>query len=103
MKVIETIAEIFNALSNPNRLKIITHFLHHHRDSDYQGSMDEVKTCMKTIGEDLDLAASTVSHHIKELRRAGILKVERKGKVLECRINNEIMQDLSDFFEKLKT
>lgn len=37
---------------------------------------------------------STVSHHIKELRRAGILVVERRGKNIECWVNEQAVEDL---------
>ncbi len=52
------------------------------------------RRCVGELGEELNIAASTVSHHIKELRQAGIIVVERRGKNIECWINEEAVAAL---------
>lgn len=52
---------------------------------------------MGELGADLGLAASTVSHHVKELRLAGLLEMERRGQRIECWINEDAVRLLAEF------
>lgn len=54
--------------------------------------MEEARRYVGELGEELNIAPSTVSHHIKELRHAGIIVVERRGKNIECWLNEEAVQ-----------
>jgi ArsR family transcriptional regulator len=47
----------------------------------------------------LNIAPSTVSHHIKELRQAGVISVERRGKNIECWVNEEAVQALQELLK----
>ena len=53
---------------------------------------------MGDIAGELDIAPSTVSHHLKELRRSGLLHMERNGRTIECWVEPGILGDLSAFF-----
>ncbi len=53
---------------------------------------------MGQLGEELDVAPSTVSHHLKELRQTGLITVERKGKNIACWINGEALSRLTNLF-----
>ena len=55
--------------------------------------------CVGTLGKDLGIAPSTVSHHIKELRRAGLIIIRRRGQTLECSVNPDVLELLAAFFE----
>jgi len=55
--------------------------------------------CVGTLGKDLGIAPSTVSHHIKELRRAGLILIQRRGQTLECSVDPEMLNLLAAFFE----
>ena len=50
------------------------------------------------LGEGLGIAPSTLSHHLKELHRAGLIEMERQGKRIDCWIDPAILNQLSDFF-----
>ncbi len=53
---------------------------------------------MGDLGRELGISPSTVSHHLKELRAAGLIKAERRGQNIECWVDPEILQALSEFF-----
>ena len=45
----------------------------------------------------LDLAASTLSHHLKTLVSVGLVTQERQATTLICRANYDVMRGLVDF------
>jgi DNA-binding transcriptional ArsR family regulator len=45
----------------------------------------------------LDLAASTLSHHLKSLVTVGLVTQERQTTTLICRTNYDVMRGLVDF------
>jgi ArsR family transcriptional regulator len=95
---LDALAEIFKALSNPNRLKIFyrlasccapgTVGIIDDRDTAYVGE----------LGEELDIVKSTVSHHIKELRRVGLIRTRRRGQNIECWVDPQLVARLKTFF-----
>lgn len=96
---IERFSDMFKALSNPHRLKIFT------RLANCCGpniacsvDSDEMKTCVGELGGDLGIAPSTVSHHIKELNRAGLIRMERRGQKIDCWVDSETLRHLAGFF-----
>ncbi|MCG7989917.1 MAG: helix-turn-helix domain-containing protein [Candidatus Thiodiazotropha lotti] len=50
------------------------------------------------LGEGLGIAPSTLSHHLKELHRTGLIEMERQGKRVVCWIAPETLNSLSNFF-----
>ena len=100
-KEIDQFSEIFKALSNANRLRIFLRLV----DCCGAGTvhtLDEEagKAYVGELAQDLDIVPSTVSHHIKELREAGLIRMERKGQNVECWIDQAVLGDLEHFFSK---
>ena len=82
------------ALSNENRLAIFEFLRQNDLSSDESG-----KGCtVGDIAQRYDLALSTVSHHIKELKEAGLVKCEQRGQSKYCTIKQETVENLRDFF-----
>ena len=94
----ERYAEMFKALSNPHRLKIFTRLACCGTDGVACCATDRAFECVGDLGSNLGIAPSTVSHHLKELYRAGLIKTRRQGQRIECWVDPDIIQSLSDFF-----
>ncbi len=91
------LAKAFKALANPNRLKIFLQLL----DCCAPGtacSVDEATSrCVGDLGNDLEIAPSTLSHHIKELHQAGLVQMARRGQHMDCWIDPETLEVLRQF------
>ena len=91
-------AEVFKALSNPHRLKIFLRLATCCKPGTV-GYLDENSTAyVGELGEELDVVKSTVSHHIKELKRVGIIRTERMGQKIACWVDPKVVDDLKNFF-----
>ncbi len=93
------LAEAFKALSNPNRLKIFQQLMNCCTPGTLCSAKTESKSCVGDLGNGLDIAPSTLSHHIKELSRAGLIRMERRGQHVDCWIDPGILEQLSQFFK----
>lgn len=95
----EKFAGMFKALSNPQRLKIFLKLAKCCGPVDCC-ILDEkgAQQCVGDLGGDLGIAPSTVSHHIRELRLAGLVNIQRKGQKIECHTSPEILKELAEFF-----
>jgi len=95
---LEEFSEIFKALANPNRLRIFLRLASCCEPGTVCCEDDDMQQCAGDVGQDLGIAPSTVSHHLKELRRAGLIRMERLGKRVRCWTESAVMQNLGDFF-----
>jgi ArsR family transcriptional regulator len=96
MMTAEEMARIFKALSDPNRLKILQ-ILRECCPSGCRLSETDEGNSVSKIAEQFDLSLSTVSHHLKELRIAGLIICEKRGQTVYCAPNEEILQKLKEF------
>ena len=96
----ERFAEIFKALSNPNRLRIFLRLASCCMTGATCNVDAEMCECVGELGKDLGIAPSTVSHHIKELHRADLIKMGRRGQNVKCWVEPETLNTLTDFFKQ---
>jgi DNA-binding transcriptional ArsR family regulator len=89
-------ADMFKALGNPHRLAIFLRLISCCPPGTKWMEGPESRRFVGQLGEDLDIAASTLSHHIKELRTAGLIGAERRGKNIECWVDAEALNTLTD-------
>jgi ArsR family transcriptional regulator, arsenate/arsenite/antimonite-responsive transcriptional repressor len=94
----EQLADTFKALSNPNRLMIFQRLLTCCKPGTVCSSDSMNGFCVGELGEELEVAPSTLSHHIKELQRAGLIKTQRRGKNVDCFVETEKVSILKEFF-----
>ena len=89
-------AAIFKVLSNPNRLKILMRILAS-CCSRVKCDLPGEESCIGSLARDLGIGGPTVSHHIKELRQAGLIRVERQGQKRYCYAETEKLRVLADY------
>lgn len=97
---IDSLAEALRALSHPHRLRIFMRLV---RCCPSGASCDPpsgeaVAPCVGDLGADLGIVPSTVSHHMKELRRAGLVRMERRGQLVVCQVDEDMLETLARFF-----
>ena len=89
---------MFKALSNPHRLSIFLRLISCCTPGTVCNADEDMRVCVGELGQDMGIAPSTVSHHIKELRRAGLIRMKRRGRKVECWIDPDTLRDLAGFF-----
>jgi len=89
-------AEVFKALANPNRLHIFLRLVSCCPPGTKCSSEAAIRRCVGELGQDLEIDPSTVSHHLKELRRAGLIRVTRRGKNILCWVDRETVLGLAN-------
>ena len=98
---IQKAAVAFKALAHPHRLAI---FLRLAKCCQKHGcDPDEcARLCVAELGKGLGVGQPTVSHHLKELIRAGLIRTCRAGQSTECWVAETTLDDLAQFFLKAK-
>jgi ArsR family transcriptional regulator, arsenate/arsenite/antimonite-responsive transcriptional repressor len=91
---IERFSEMFGALSNPKRLTILLRLIECCGTDGCCATDSGMTACVGELSEGLELAPSTISHHLKELRRTGLISMTRHGRRVECAINAEALEEL---------
>ncbi len=98
--------KIFKALGNETRFLIFKNVF----TGGYACSLDKkdprVKvsphaTCVSTIAEHFDFSLPTISKHLKELREAEIIVMEKKGNKIYIEPNIETIRELGGCFQTL--
>ena len=84
---IDDMAAALEALGNPTRLRIYRVLV---RAGDPGLSVGQIQ-------DRLDMAASTLSHHLSKLKMVRLVAQERRGTTLICRANYTAMRGLIDF------
>ena len=80
-------ADMFSAMGTGPRLRIMRVLLSAYPDGLVVGD----------IGNDLGIAASTLSHHLEKLKNEDLVKVRREGTYLWYSANAEVLQELLGF------
>ncbi len=82
------LAVALEALADPVRLRLLS----------VVASNTGGEACVCDISVGIEVSQPTVSHHLKVLRTAGLLRSERRGSWVYCRVVPEALQQLSDLF-----
>ncbi len=103
------LAAMFKALGDPTRLRIFE-FLCACCGPVAVEETGEVRPVLgPTVGEvccqvlGTDKIPSSVSFHLKELRQAGLITMERRGKNMICGVNQDAVARLAAYFSRSMT
>jgi ArsR family transcriptional regulator len=80
-------ADMFSAMGAEPRLRIVRLLLSAHPEGLVVGE----------IGNELDIPASTLSHHLEKLKNEDLVRVRREGTFLWYSANTDALQDLLSF------
>jgi ArsR family transcriptional regulator len=94
-------AAAFKALAHPHRLAI---FLRLAGCRQRRGCNPEEcsRLCVGELGKGLGIGQPTVSHHLKELARAGLIRTCKCGQNTECWVAEQTLNELAQFFLQAK-
>lgn len=80
---------LFKALADETRLKIVK-------------MLAEGEQCPCHILKAFNITQPTLSYHMKILCEAGIVEGKRQGAVMECRLKEEKIKEITALFEELQ-
>jgi DNA-binding transcriptional ArsR family regulator len=84
-KDVDRLARMFRALGNPHRLRLFMNLLEESKLDLAKGRIHDCFLAKLLAG--IDIGAATLSHHVKELSDAGLIRTEREGKQLTCSVD----------------
>ena len=87
---IETLSDLFQALSDPNRLKILELL----RTSPHS-------LCVNALAQNLGISQSAVSQHLKILRQNGLVNVRKEGNFKHYAVSLENLKSFRSMRESL--
>lgn len=95
-------SDAFRALGHPHRLTIVELLRERalsccEAERVEECALDPASCNVGALAEAVPCAPSTLSHHLKELERAGIIERARDGRQLLCRLNEDRLAELSRF------
>lgn len=93
--------EVFKALSSEHRIKILQLIEELTRSKADASCCAPDEVCVCKLTERLDLAPSTISHHLNVLKDAGILSARRGGTWIYYSINAKRLAEAADFLRTL--
>lgn len=94
----------FKALGHPHRLAIVRRLLEQalsccEADRPDDCTLDPTCCNFGTLADELDVGKATVSHHLKELERAGLVERLREGRRVYLRADLDRMETLRQFLD----
>ena len=81
MEDLKEIAQMYKALGDETRLQIIK-------------MLSESEKCVCEVFDSLDMSQPAVSHHLKVLRQAKLIKDRKEGKWIYYSLNLNLFEDL---------
>ncbi len=92
----------FGALASEARLKILEALREKRLRCEDPGACDLSERCCSVgeLADRLGLTQPTVSHHLKELRRAGLVRLHGEGRTHYCSLDEATFEQLSDWLDQ---
>jgi DNA-binding transcriptional ArsR family regulator len=80
-------ADMFSAMGTEARLRILRLLLSAHPEGMVVGE----------VADELEIPASTLSHHLDKLKNESLVQVQREGTFLRYTANTDVLQELLGF------
>ena len=81
MDEIEKLADIFKALSEPTRLRLVNLL-----------SKNDGAFCVNALSQRLGVTQSAISQHLRILRQTGLVRGERRGQYVHYLIDKKVLE-----------
>jgi ArsR family transcriptional regulator, arsenate/arsenite/antimonite-responsive transcriptional repressor len=96
---------VFKALSNESRLKIFELIRAGHPAGEKRlnvccpDDIPEKAVCVCEMSRKMNIGAPTISHHLKELRTAGLVDVHQRGQWSYYTVSKSLLRELQVYFK----
>ncbi len=97
------LSKAFKALSNEKRLELFSRI---YEWGKLTINSESTRTCCGPVEktftkatECIKLSRSTISHHMKELENAGLIKCVKKGQSHFCTVNMDLINEIRKFLD----
>ena len=94
------IAEVFKALSDPTRVRILSMLKARGRSCCGLIARSEPGLCACDIEKAVGLSQAAVSHHMGLLRRSGLVEAEKRGRWMYYRRNEAALARLAEMLAR---
>ncbi len=103
----EQLVRIFKALCNENRLKMFqairkiqSQYANYSECAEALDVKENSVCCVDKLGEQFEMAPSTISQYLKELHTAGLLERHKRGRWVYYTINLNSVTKLAGFLDR---
>ena len=86
----QSLDSTFAALSDETRRAILA-------------QLSKGETALSDLAEPFDMTQTAVSKHVRVLKEAGLVIVEKRGRTRHCRLNAASLKDASDWLSDYQT
>lgn len=93
---------LFRALSSESRVKILSLLAELRLAKRDASCCGPEEICVCKITQRVDLAPSTVSHHLHQLKDAGLIECRRDGKWIYVSLNEEKLAEVESYIASLR-
>lgn len=99
-----TSVDRFAALASAPRLKILEALRDKRLRCEDPEACDLSERCCNVgeLADVLGLTQPTVSHHLKRLRRAGLVELKKEGRTHYCALNDGAFEELADWIQRFQ-
>ena len=100
MDQVEKLGQVFKALSDPTRLRLITLLNKHPRHECPSECNGHSFLCVNALAHHLGVSQSAVSQHLRVLRQAGIVRGARHGAFVHYSLDPDGLQEYGTILQE---